>query len=277
MYKQAKVALDSLNLKSDCLRSLFQHNVVLYFKVSDENRRELLGDILHQIRFPTMTLDKFLHNVSNTEVLTDREVRGIVTVIGGAKPNVPVTFPDKPRGRMFEEIQFTEIEQIRKINVQLPLGVFCDIKLEGLDAGEILEVSEIHFCNPADFPYDVVQTHGCHGITASKILKIPNQMIGSAPVYKAIFNRPIKLSSNFARVHLKTSTYSGTAPSAYITGRSSNVSVKLNDKSIKIKLGLDTVALASTSTDYCHLSIAHETDPRNWWFLLGMKGRIVKT
>ncbi len=273
----------NLNLKSDCLRSLFQHNVTFYFKVSDENKRELLGDILHQIRFPTMTLEEFLHNVSNTEVLTDREVRGIVTVLGGAKPIVPVTFPDKPRGGTFEEIRFNNIKEIKKINVKLPDGIFCDISLKHLNADEIFELSEIHFCNPADFPYDVVRVNE---ISANQILKIPNRLVNSLPesspmesfpVYKAVFNKPIKLSSNSARVHLKTSTYSGTAPSAYITGASSrDQSIKLKDKTIKIKPSPDP-NYSLVNFIWSQSAAIREKDARSWCFLLGIKGRMVET
>ncbi len=218
-----------------------------------------------------------MHNVSTTDVLTDREVRSIMTLLAGAKPNVPVTFPSEPRGGIstFEEIQFT-ISELRKISIQLPKGVTCGIAVENLNAGETFEISEVHFCNPADFPYDVVHVNDNY---ANKIEKIPQRVIFKAcSVYKAVFNTPIPIPSHpdSAKVSLKTSTYSGTAPSVYLTsspGREQ--SIRLNEGTLKIKLGLDRNYSYAKSVAMDHL-FASVQDPKSWCFLVGIKGRMVK-
>ncbi len=223
-----------------------------------------------------MTQAEFVSNVANTEILTDREVRTIFTVLAGGKPNVPMQFENQKRGGSFHQVLFSGIGDANKINISLPEGVVCNVTLQNLGANKTLELSEIYFVNPADFPYDVVKVGE---ETAWKIEKIPQPEFIAYPVYKAVFDRLVKISQSQFGVSLKTSKYAGSAPTAYISGTQHNwQTVELNGKSLKMQLEIDSKYAMEASCIHSNAFTkiqARNKDLRSWAFLIGIKGRIV--
>ena len=223
-----------------------------------------------------MTQEEFVKNVANTEILTDREVRTIFTVLAGGEPNVPMQFENQERGGSFQQVLFSSIADASKINISLPEGVVCNVKLQGLRANDTLELSEIYFLNPADFPYDVVRVGE---ETTWKIEKIPQFQLLSYPVYRAVFDSVVKTCHSQFGVSLKAYKYTGSAPTAYISGTQHNwQTVELNGKSLKMQLEIDSKYAMEASCIHSNAFTkfqARNKDLRSWAFLIGIKGRIV--
>ena len=66
---------------------------------SDENKRDMLGDLLYLIRFPTMDIAYFTHKVSMGNVLTHDETLSIFQYFHGEVQQLPNRFNKKPRNR----------------------------------------------------------------------------------------------------------------------------------------------------------------------------------
>ena len=67
---------------------------------TDEVRREMLGELLYLIRFPTMDIAYFTHKVSLGNVLTHDETLSIFQYFHGEVQQLPNRFNKKPRNRV---------------------------------------------------------------------------------------------------------------------------------------------------------------------------------
>ncbi len=251
--------------------TLFQYPLI---QDSDENKRQVLGDLLYKIRFPTMLLEDFVEEVANCDILNDQELRILFTHLAGGTPKSSMPFLDQSRGGPYQEVRFKDV-RLEKFNVNLPDGVCCSVKIEELRYSYALEMSEIHFSNPADFPFDVLQVVDKK---ADEILKIPGEEFNKFPVYKAVFKKPLLLTSNF-HIYLKTSTYSGKAPSTRIVSdhNSTYRKININTKSCSLRMEHDSkYATAKKEFNARCITDAERKDSRSWHFFVGFKGRIVK-
>lgn len=70
---------------------------------NDETRRDMLGDLLYLIRFPTMDIAYFTHKVSLGNVLTNDETLSIFQYFHGEVQQLPNRFNKKPRHRIAQK------------------------------------------------------------------------------------------------------------------------------------------------------------------------------
>ncbi len=223
-----------------------------------------------------MRLKEFVNEVANSDILNDQELRILFTYLNGGQPKTPMPFTDQVRGSPMEKVRFQDIS-VEKFNVNLPEGVSCSVKIESLEASHALQISEVDFINPADFPFDILQIVDANTITkADDILKITGEEFESFPVYKAVFKKPVCLTSQF-HIYLKTSTYSGTAPSVRIIGNSNNYqTIHISSNQCSLVMEHDRKYSTVIGKNGSHAIFwAQKKDAKSWHFFIGFKGRIV--
>ncbi len=229
-----------------------------------------------------MTLKDFVEEVANCDILNDKEVRTLLIYLNGGKPKSLMLFRDQARGDLMETVRFY-VESAEKVNINLPEGVCCKMTINELeDDLDALEISEIHFSNPADFPFDVVKVGD---VKADEIVKIIDEEFQGFPVYKAVFRKPIHLLSKLSTtIYLKTSTYSGTAPSVrfkYGTSIAKYIGdckqyININTKLCSLTMEHDRNYATSKGKTGLEKELAKIEDKQSWHFFVGFKGRIVK-
>ena len=218
-------------------------------------------------------MKEFVDEVANNDILSDKEVRGLLTHIGGGKPKALLPFSDRARCGPIQKFRFNNVT-VEKLNINLPAGVVCFVSIENLENLHVLEIAEIHFCNPADFPFDVMIINGTK---ADEIVKIAEDTFSSFPVYRAIFRKPVILPTHKVPIVLKTSTYSGTAPSVRVVGSNNYQDIQLNSKSCRIRLEYDNSYSATAGQPWgFQFSEGQRKDSVSWHFLIGIRGRIRK-
>ncbi len=200
--------------------------MILYRKVTDAEKRSALGEALFQIRLPIMKLDEFKQYVATSEILLDREVRDLLTHLVGVKPNRELPFiaeerTGNPAGE-YAHLQF-HVEKVIRKNVTFPEGVSCTVGISQWYGSGYIEISEVEFCNPADFPIDDVQIHNNTEFYADKIEKIPEKLCMGNSVYKAVFTPPakVKASDYYIEIYFRTKSYSGPGTVAKLCGTES--------------------------------------------------------
>ncbi len=238
-------------------------------QVTDAEKRTVLGDALFLIRLPTMNMDEFKECAAKSEILSDQEARDLFTHIVGMNPNREMKFTNKERVGTFGMLEFTATDVTPVTNnVYFPYGAHCQLYFEGLGAGETVEISEVQFCNPADFPIDEIQftTGNVHnqGSSADKIAKIPEKLCHGYSVYRSTFKPAFKIADLSAvQIHFKTKTYSGSGTASLISGERSQ-RVTLQGKSVDVTIQHSYDAYWGN----------YEYD--KWYFMLGMKMKVVQ-
>ena len=232
-----------------------------------------------------MKLDDFKQHVAKSDILTDREARDLLTLLVGIKPDRELPFTAKKRTGKYTQLgnldeTFTKFEfrtnKVSRHNVNFPEGVSCHVAFGGLEFNCQLEICEVEFCNPADFPINDVQIdRDVSGIVkmlhhADKIEKIPEKLHMGNSVYKAMFTPSVEVKVVreglcIISIHFKTKSYSGLGTAAKLFGSTSQtVSVD----------GHDIMALIS------HIDRDSDIDSDSdkvWYSLLSLKMKLVKT
>ena len=68
----------------------------------DETKRAVLGDILYQIRFPTMGLEEFGKHVADSEILSSKEARQLFKLFCGGAPSKDLLFKTEKRRALYD-------------------------------------------------------------------------------------------------------------------------------------------------------------------------------
>lgn len=197
--------------------------------------------MIFEIRLPTMSLEDFSKHVANTGILTDTEVRGLFTLLTGTKPKAPLPFPTKKRiglGNSYV-IEFAPITMIttepRQVSLGQGVAVNCPLEINNLQPNERAYITEVYFCNPADFPFDDIRFsdiestaaaytfaggYGRQGkvCKANSTEKMVAKSIDGCSVYKATFPETFALHSDMPHgvVKFNSSTFNGILPVPYI-------------------------------------------------------------
>ncbi len=216
-----------------------KHFVLSLLQPSDEEQRNVLGDLIFAIRFPTMSLEDFSKYVANTGILTDNEVRGLFTLLTGTKPKAPPPFPTKKRAGANSSylVQFDDIDVVmRKVQMGpgYNSGIRCQIEITNQVPNEQVYISEIYFCNTANVPINDVRMERANFsvakhfgqphtnstgkvFKASAIEKSGLKDKGGFPVYRAVFNESIATSNDNQKIQIQfNSTYNGKGHVPYI-------------------------------------------------------------
>ncbi len=210
-----------------------------------------------------MKLDDFKQHVAKSQILSDREARDLLTLLVGIKPDRELPFVEKKRtgkhtrledsGGKYTLLEFP-ITKVTRWNTTFPGGVSCRL---AIDDSTYVEISEVEFCNPADFPIDDVQIDNCEIFYADKIEKIPEKLCMGNSVYKAVFTPPAKVeaSKHYVEVHFKTKSYSGPGTIAKLCGKGSQT-VTINGQTIEAAI---VKSFAPTNEWNCLLGLKMKT------------------
>ncbi len=172
-------------------------------------------------------MEEFSTHAAKGNILHDREARDLFTLLAGSTPNRPIPFISNRRSGTAHHIELAAT-QITSRNINFPQGTTCGLQFQHFNTNEALKILEIEFCNPADFPIDVIQISqgggGFMGTTtvveADKVEKIPGKQMFGFSIYRAIFKTPVTLKSRSEQIQFgfRTKTYSGPGTIAYIQG-----------------------------------------------------------
>ncbi len=217
-----------------------------------------------------MTLDDFKQHVAKSVILTDREARDLLTLFVGIQPDRELMFTAKQRTGTFTKLEFPTNKVLRH-SVNFPEGVSCEVEFTGLEFNDQLEISEVEFCNPADFPINDVQIASVFGrkqmtYHADNIEKIPEKLHMRNSVYKAIFTpsaevKAVREGVFIISIHFKTKSYSGIGTAARLFG-STTEEVSVDGHDITAFIG--------------DIDCDSEGD-LGWYSLLSLKMKLVKT
>ncbi len=161
-------------------------------QVNDEGKRTVLGDILYEIRFPTMTLEEFGENVANCGALTDTEARYLFTLYSKTKPSLVFPFKEKRRMGRYQLLEFHANSVSNKV---IGVDVFQTVITCTLNFAHVIhniEISEIQFCQPSGT--EAIDAVFIQQIAAKAIFKMQNKTYYDHPVYTAIFEPPFRFS-----------------------------------------------------------------------------------
>ena len=182
-------------------------------QVNDEEKRAVLGDILYEIRFPTMTLEEFGENVASCEILTDKEARYLFTLHSGAKPAKVLPFKGKKRTPEFQLLEFP-IKSVSALDVEsyyddyeefdddydYDYKTVCTLSFTEYANCDI-EIFEVRFCQPVGHERidgcsinGFVNGRATNGIVAESVVKVQNETFKGFPIYAASFERAFRFS-----------------------------------------------------------------------------------
>ena len=262
------------------------------YQISDREKRQVMGDALFLIRLPTLTLDEFSTHAAKGNILHDREARDLFLLLAGSKPDRPIPFIAEPRPGSAQQIELT-VTHIRSENITFPQGTTCSIQFQQFNPDETIKICEIQYCNPADFPIDLVKinTKNSGGFVtvaeANKIEKIPGKLMFGSSIYRAIFNNPVIVKSCSAQIHFafQTKTYSGPGSAAYIQGspqqtfqiKGRNISVNIaqhRHQSLTGLFGPQFQNQATGTAGFGGLGFSTPEQGRGWYSLVGLKVKI---
>ncbi len=201
--------------------------------------RKVLGDALYHVRLPTLSKKEFMEHVAKSDVLSDREARDLLTHFMETEPARPLPFPGNSRLGNAKIVEFPG-SSVNTESLNFPAGTYLTLQfnnnkcnMSGLQA----EISEVHFCNPADFPIDNVQIYTGSYTSCDKVEKVAGKLYCEYPVYRAIFHKPVSYSpySHHAQVHFKTKTCTGVGTGALIHGNYYH-EFTVNDRNVGLTL-----------------------------------------
>ncbi len=210
-----------------------------------------------------MTMVDFKRCAAKSEILLDREARDLFTLLVGMRPDRQLPFGCKERIGTYGRVEFA-VTTVSTNNVYFPYGGYCQVAIEGLEAKETVEISEVEFCNPADFSVDDIRLsiEDPENI-ADKIEKIPEKLCIGHPIFKAKFNQPVRIGNCSAfSVQFKTKSFSGLAPLGVFYGNLSQ-GFKWSGETSQVRV--------QHSRDNYYGNYMYD----KWYFLLGMKMKVV--
>ncbi len=201
--------------------------------------RKVLGDALYHVRLPTMSKEEFMEHAAKSDVLSDREARDLLTYYMDTEPARPLQFPENRRLGNAKIVEFPGTS-VSTESLNFPNGTYLTLQFDNSTmSGLQVVISEIHFCNPADFPIDEVQVYVNGTYTScDKVEKIPDKLYCGYPVYRAIFRKPVSYQPyNYqALVHFKTKSYTGVGTGAVIYAGSYYHQFSVNEKNLALTL-----------------------------------------
>ncbi len=201
----------------------------------------MLGDLLYEIRFPTMTMEEFGQKVANCEILGDTEARYLFLLFSGAKPAKTLPFKSKKRTQNFQLLKFPA-NSVSNYNYCATYGgdPTCTVLSSSHIPGEF-EISEVQFCQPVG--HETIDQVDINGVKANSVEKVQNKVLKGYPVYKASFEKAIKYSSQrYGQANITFQNKNGqnfwgsNEPTALVTAHTINHSFTVNGQQIKLAL-----------------------------------------
>ncbi len=125
-------------------------------------------------------------------MLTDQESRDLLTfyMCPDMEPSEPLPFKTEPRvNANFEWLEF-DVDSIKTYDHDRDhFALSCKINFQTFENGEI-EISQLQFCQPLNA--ETINSVELDGIPAKYVIRLDNQTYKDYPIYKALFEKPIK-------------------------------------------------------------------------------------
>ena len=144
----------------------------------------MLGEILHQIRFPVMDPDQFVKCVGSTKVLTPEESLDVILFTKGSTPHKTIPFLTTPRTGSWNEEFFNGI-QIRQQGVNTS-QITVRFSLQS-NKSEIL-LSSVYFINTATNPINRITLSSSEGVVNNT-----HRVFEGYELYEAVFKQPVPI------------------------------------------------------------------------------------
>lgn len=204
--------------------------------MNDDNKREVLGDVIHQIRFPVISLDDFFQTVANSDVLSAAEALDVALTIKNYTPRNKVSFSNKPREGTWIEKFFTGVQLSTSCTKYNSTHQFY----LSVPAGNVL-ISSMYFLNLNN---DQNLTMSLNK-TAGTIHKLENRSHEGHQLYECTFDSPVTLTAGYAQ-------FSFLHCSGYCTGS-----------------GYCTQIRGATTLTHKDITFTPQNNP--WFYIVGLK------
>ena len=157
-------------------------HVLIHLQLTDENKRKVLGDVLYQIRFPTMDLNDFCKTVGSSRVLTSEEAFDVVLRMKESTPRNKLTFLDTPRIITWQELFYT--------NAQYGYEQCLHSCQQSVNISQgHLKVSSVYFIDIYG-----MQTDRVHLSKYGNVRTLQNRLHQGQQLYEAVFDPPVRLN-----------------------------------------------------------------------------------
>ena len=199
----------------------------LYFKVTEKNRRRVLGDVIYLIRFPNIDADEFIRSVSSGEVLTTEESLSLILLMKGSTPKKKLTFSSVERGGAWTEEFFKDLSIVSQ---QTSFGEFGEIGTactafpsQSSPPGEknvpfrveygknkSICIKSVFLINNGNWGFSKVSLSDYEG----KISKLENRTYVGCQLYEAVFNPKVIMqkSADLVKTPSPHSLFRSTSP-----------------------------------------------------------------
>ncbi len=212
---------------------------VSLIQVNDKEKRAVLGDLLYEIRFPTMTQEESVQKVAACSILSDTEIKHIFMLFSEVKPPKTLLFKSKKRTANFQLLEFPANSVSTKINLR---GIPNCTVVSNRHIPAEFEISEVQFCQPVG--HETINQVDIDGVIANSVEKVQNKTFKGYPVYKASFEKAtLKYSSQDngqASITFKNKNvhkyYRSNEQTAMITAGTINHSFAVNGRQITLAL-----------------------------------------
>ena len=159
----------------------------LFLQLDDENKRKVLGEILHQIRFPVMDPDQFVKCVGSTKVLTPEESLDVILFTKGSTPHKTIPFLTIPRTGSWKEEFFNGIQ------IQQHAVGASQVKVRFTmqsNKSEIL-LSSVYFVSTTSNPINRITL-----LSSESVVNNTHRVFEGYELYEAAFSRPVPIQQN---------------------------------------------------------------------------------
>ena len=185
----------------------------IIFQVTDQNKRQVLGDLIYLIRFPNMDADEFIRSVSSAEVLTTEESLNLILLKKGSTPKKELSFSSVERCGAWTEEFFKglSIEQQYDFEYGFQYGYRHGNQPQAFhsNTGSTLLITSVPFqinygknkdiyvksvflINDTNYEFSNVRLLDSEG----KISRLENRTYVGCQLYEAVFNPKVIMQSN---------------------------------------------------------------------------------
>ncbi|KAK3086173.1 hypothetical protein FSP39_014667 [Pinctada imbricata] len=104
---------------------------MLDLPINDSSRRQVLGDLLYQIRFPTMPLDDFQRKLAKSSLLDQSEKSSIISVLKG-RPGKDTKFNSTPRRLCYPILRLLDPEEDIEVDNDVKHAIMFSVSRDAL-------------------------------------------------------------------------------------------------------------------------------------------------
>ena len=170
--------------------------------MTDQKKRELLGDVFNLIRFPNMDADEFIRSVSSAEVLTTEESLNLILLMKGSTPKKDLAFSSVERSGRWKEEFFKGLSIVSQSGFQFgsKAGMFVppqqsDIYIPfqvNYAKEKAICIKSVFLINNTNCEFGRVSLSDSEG----KISRLENRTYVGCQLYEAVFNPKVIIESS---------------------------------------------------------------------------------